>query len=107
VVAEEDSAVGTLIGECDNDSIGEQGMAQINITDAKARFSQLLDRAAAGEEIVIARAGKPIARLVPYSHPRRKPGAWKGKIWISRDFDKEDKEIEALFYDSPIEPPLS
>lgn len=37
--------------------------------------------------------------------PKRKPGAWKGKIWISPDFDKADKEIEALFYDSPIEPP--
>jgi hypothetical protein len=39
--------------------------------------------------------------------PKRKPGAWKGKIWISPDFDKADKEIEALFYDSPIEPPTS
>ena len=39
--------------------------------------------------------------------PKRKPGALKGKIWISPDFDKLDKEIEALLYDSPIEPPAS
>jgi hypothetical protein len=37
-------------------------------------------------------------------HPKRKPGAWKGKVWISPDFDKPDPELEALFYDSPIEP---
>jgi hypothetical protein len=49
-----------------------------------------------------------VARLVPYKEPKslnRKPGALKGKIWISPDFDKVDKEIEALFYDGPIEPP--
>jgi hypothetical protein len=38
---------------------------------------------------------------------KRKPGAWKGKIWISPDFDKVDKEIEALFYEEPLEPSAS
>jgi prevent-host-death family protein len=52
---------------------------QINIAEAKAKLSELLDRALAGEEIVIARAGKPLARLVPVMPPkRRKPGAWRG-----------------------------
>ena len=53
--------------------------AQINIAEAKAKLSSLLDRALAGEEIVIARAGKPLARLVPVEkrQPRRK-GAWRG-----------------------------
>jgi prevent-host-death family protein len=49
---------------------------QVNIAQAKAKLSSLLNRAVAGEEIVIARAGKPIARLVPLKK-RREPGAWK------------------------------
>ncbi len=61
----------------------------VNIYEAKTRFSQLVDRAAAGEEIVIAKAGRPVARLVPLAQklPRRVPGEWKGKIWIAPDFD--------------------
>ena len=52
--------------------------AQINIAEAKAQLSLLLDRALAGEEIVIARAGKPLARLVPIAERvRRQPGAWR------------------------------
>ena len=52
---------------------------QINIAEAKAKLSELLDRALAGEEIVIARSGKPLARLVPVSPMEpRKPGAWRG-----------------------------
>ena len=79
-----------------------------NIHEAKTHFSRLVDRAASGEEIVIAKAGKPVVKLVAYKetkHPKRKPGAWKGKVWISPDFDKADKEMEALFYKGPIEPP--
>jgi len=52
---------------------------QVNIAEAKAKLSELLDRALAGEEVVIARAGKPLARLAPVATPtRRKPGAWRG-----------------------------
>jgi prevent-host-death family protein len=52
---------------------------QVNIAEAKAKLSELLDRALAGEEVVIARAGKPMARLAPVATPtRRKPGAWRG-----------------------------
>ena len=51
---------------------------QINVAEAKAKLSELLDRALAGEEIIIARAGKPIARLTPLERkPQRKPGAWR------------------------------
>ena len=51
---------------------------QFNIAEAKAKLSSLLDRALAGEEIVIARAGKPLARLVPVKDlTRRKPGVWR------------------------------
>lgn len=73
---------------------------QVNIHQAKTNFSRLVDRAAQGEEIIIGKAGKPVAKLVPYAakKPKRKPGAWKGKVWISPDFDQADKEIEKLFY---------
>lgn len=61
----------------------------INLYDAKTNLSQLVDRAAAGEEIVIAKAGRPMARLVPLA-PRTAPrvrGLLKGQIGIGADFD--------------------
>lgn len=71
-----------------------------NLYDAKTSLSQLVDRAAAGEEIVIAKAGRPLARLVPLDSrgvPRR-PGAWKGQVWIADDFDAPlPPEIAAAF----------
>ena len=64
-------------------------MKTVNIHQAKTHLSRLVDEAAAGEEIVIARAGKPVARLValPAKRLQRKPGSARGKIWISEDFD--------------------
>jgi prevent-host-death family protein len=62
----------------------------MNLYDAKAALSKLVDRAAAGDEIVIAKAGKPLARLVALAPARRrarKPGGWKGKMYIAPDFD--------------------
>jgi prevent-host-death family protein len=61
----------------------------VNLYEAKTNLSELVERAAAGEEIVIAKAGKPRARLVPLSGAKRarRPGGWKGKVWISKDFD--------------------
>jgi prevent-host-death family protein len=75
-------------------------MEVTNIHEAKTHLSRLVDRAAAGEEIIIGKAGKPLARLVPYKaeRPKRKPGSLKGKIWISPDFDAVDPEIEKMFY---------
>ena len=72
----------------------------VNVYEAKTHLSQLLDRAAAGEEIVIARAGRPIARLVPLAgaQPRpRTPGGWRGKVTIGDDFDELPAEIDAAF----------
>jgi prevent-host-death family protein len=52
----------------------------INATEAKAHFSELLDRAARGEEIVVARAGKPVARIMPLADPPKRPfGLMKGR----------------------------
>ena len=59
----------------------------VNIYDAKTRLSELVDRAAAGEEIVIAKAGKPVARLVPLRVRERVPGRGAGKVSIAGDFD--------------------
>ena len=71
----------------------------VNIHEAKTHLSRLVDRAAAGEEIVIARAGKPLARLVAYQPPaaERQLGAWQGKVWVAPDFDEVDDEITRSF----------
>jgi prevent-host-death family protein len=61
---------------------------KVNIYDAKTRLSQLVERAEAGEEIIIARGGRPAARLVPFrAEVKRKPGRMRGRIRIARDFD--------------------
>jgi prevent-host-death family protein len=62
-------------------------MDQVNIHQAKTQLSRLLERVAAGEEIVIAKSGKPLAKLVPFREAARQPGRLKGKIKIGRDFD--------------------
>jgi prevent-host-death family protein len=61
----------------------------VNIYDAKTRLSELIDRAEDGEEIVIARAGRPVARLVPLKAAGRSraPGRWAGRVKIAADFD--------------------
>lgn len=75
-------------------------MAQVNVHEAKTQLSKLLARVEAGEEVVIARAGKPVARLVPAvsRKPRRIPGEDEGKIWIAEDFDAPlPPEIQKYF----------
>ena len=64
-------------------------MRTICVHDAKTNFSKLIDAVSRGDEIVIAKAGKPAARLVPVRAKKviRKPGALKGKIRIAADFD--------------------
>ena len=61
----------------------------VNLYEAKTHLSALVERASRGEEVVIAKAGEPKARLVPFSRPQkdRKPGAWKGRVVIGPDFD--------------------
>jgi prevent-host-death family protein len=80
----------------------------VNLYEAKTRLSELVDRAAAGEEIVIAKAGTPMARLVPLppAPPKRVPGQLKGQIWVSDDFDDPlPPEIQKYFDDPQIFPP--
>jgi prevent-host-death family protein len=65
-------------------------MNQVNIHQAKTQLSRLLELAANGEEIIIAKAGKPVARLVPYAAKGtvRRPGIMRGKIRIKKNFDE-------------------
>ncbi|CAN5132071.1 type II toxin-antitoxin system prevent-host-death family antitoxin [soil metagenome] len=75
-------------------------MKQVNIHEAKTQLSRLIDRVSAGTEVVIAKAGKPVARLVPVleQHPARVKGSLKGKLFLSDDFDAPlPDEILAAF----------
>ncbi|MDB5842464.1 MAG: prevent-host-death family protein [Herminiimonas sp.] len=72
----------------------------VNIHEAKTQFSKLIEAASQGEEVIIAKAGKPVAKLVPIDAqvPVRKPGALQGKIRIADDFDAPlPDDIQAAF----------
>ncbi len=72
-----------------------------NIYETKTHLSKLIERAVAGEDIVIARAGKPVARLVPYEQPPPKPrvgGQWAGRVHVADSFsDPLPDEIAEAF----------
>lgn len=81
----------------------------MNVHEAKTHLSKLLERVAAGEEIVIAKAGKPVARLVPIQpdRPKRVFGDLKGKVWISPNFDDPMPEFEQFYEeDWGLRPPV-
>jgi prevent-host-death family protein len=71
----------------------------VNVDEVKRDLSRYLDQVAHGEEVVIARAGNPIAKLIPYQAATapRVPGYWKGKVRIAPDFDVLPPEIAAAF----------
>jgi prevent-host-death family protein len=71
----------------------------VTVSEAKTQLSRLIERAGEGEEIVIRRGPRPVAKLIRYDDPpvRRQMGDLKGKIWISDDFDEPDEELERLF----------
>jgi prevent-host-death family protein len=73
----------------------------VNIHEAKTHLSRLVDRVEGGEEVVIARAGRPVARLVSYRPVRqpREPGLLKGNLRLADDWDSPEvnAEIAALF----------
>ncbi len=74
-------------------------MKTINIHEAKTHLSQIIERVARGESVIIGKAGKPMAVLSPYAAtaPRRNAGSMKGKIHIADDFDADDDLIADLF----------
>ena len=72
----------------------------VNLHAAKTHLSRLVDAASSGEEIVIAKAGRPVARLVPLAKAsiRRKPGLLRGRVRVGRDFDEPlSPDLLALF----------
>ena len=74
-------------------------MISSNIQQARSKLSQLIERAVAGEKVVICKAGKPIVSLVPYraKRNRRRLGVWRGKVRIAADFDELAESLQANF----------
>ena len=74
-------------------------MQQVNMHEAKSQLSALVEEVLAGGEVVIAKAGKPVARLVPFQKQRsvRMPGRWKGKLRVADDFDVTPDEVISAF----------
>jgi prevent-host-death family protein len=74
-------------------------MKQVNVHEAKTQLSRLLQDVEAGEEVVIARNGEPVAKLVPHIEERRprEPGWAKGRMWLAPDFDDYDEQIARDF----------
>ncbi len=70
-----------------------------NISQAKAELSALLEEVLKGNEVILAKAGKPIARIIPYvgAAQPRKPGSMAGEIWISPDFDSLPDDMAEAF----------
>jgi prevent-host-death family protein len=70
-----------------------------NIHEAKSQLSKLVERALEGEEVIIARAGRPVVRLVPVrdNEAPRKGGQWKGKVRIADDFDVLPDDVARSF----------
>jgi prevent-host-death family protein len=70
-----------------------------NISQAKAELSALVEEVRNGHEVILAKAGKPVARIVPYNGPAkpRKPGALAGQIWIAPDFDELPDDMAEAF----------
>ena len=79
---------------------------EVNVHEAKTHLSRLLERVALGEEVIIAKAGTPIAKLVPFpQQPQtRILGSAKGEFTVPDDFNEPDPGIEGLFYEGDLFP---
>lgn len=89
--------------------MGAEDLERVNMHEAKTHLSRLVERVEGGEEIVISRAGKPAAKLVPVAEKRpgkRTLGVWKGKMQMPTDEEwaEMDEEIIKLFEESEIFP---
>jgi prevent-host-death family protein len=74
-------------------------MKTANVTEAKATLSKLLAMVQEGDEVILTKAGVPVARLVPYRHPTRRTlgGSWEGRVEMSDDFDELPDALLAAF----------
>jgi prevent-host-death family protein len=70
-----------------------------NISEAKAELSALIEAVLKGNDVIIAKAGKPVARLIAFRGPARPrtPGSMAGEIWIAQDFDTLPDDMEEAF----------
>lgn len=75
-------------------------MQIVNIHQAKTQLSKLIEKTQKGENVIIGKAGKPVAELIPFKIKKKErvPGIWKGKVWMADDFNEEDEDINKLFY---------
>jgi prevent-host-death family protein len=83
--------------------MGDEDLDSVNMHEAKTHLSRLVERVEIGEQILISRAGKPAAKLVPVTRAKpgsRKLGGWEGKVWMASEAEmaKVDKEIAEMFY---------
>ena len=71
-------------------------MSQFNIAEAKTRFSELVQKAMLGEEVIIAKDNKAVVKLIALTPPQqsRQPGSAKGQIWMAPDFDATPKDFK-------------
>ncbi|MEQ9424483.1 MAG: type II toxin-antitoxin system prevent-host-death family antitoxin [Cyclobacteriaceae bacterium] len=74
-------------------------MEVVNMHEAKSKLSKLVQKAVDGEEIIIAKSGKPTVKLVPLENKpqRRVRGRWKGKVWLSPDWEEWPEDIQKSF----------
>jgi len=81
-------------------------MHKVNIHEAKTHLSRLIEEVETGKEVIIARNGKPVARLMPYQKPSRPrtPGGWNEQVWIADDFDETSEDLTDAFFNSPLFP---
>jgi prevent-host-death family protein len=75
-------------------------METVNVHEAKTHLSRLLEAVERGEDVVIARAGRPVARLVAVaaSARSREPGAWRGRVMVADDFDETPEDVITAFH---------
>ncbi len=71
----------------------------VNTHEAKSRLSELIREAEAGREVIVARNGKPVAKIIPWppTHAPREPGAWKGSVSYFGDVVGPDPDVASLF----------
>jgi prevent-host-death family protein len=78
---------------------------EVNVHEAKTHLSKLLERVALGEEVVIAKAGTPVAKLVPVRQSKKRVfGSARGEFTVPDDFNEADAEIEKLFHEGDLFP---
>ncbi len=74
-------------------------MKVVNVQEAKTHLSRLIDEAAKGQEFILGKHGKPLAKITAYA-PRKEPrplGGHEGRITVAEDFDEEDPRINRIF----------